>query len=973
MLYLDYETYSDVPIKDGGYKYTENSEVILATYAFDDGDVKVWDPSVNPLLPAELADYFASEGDALITAHNANFDRNVTKHALGFDVAIPRWRCTMMRAYSHGLPGGLDKLSEIFKLGDESKDKNGRALILLFCKPQKKPDGTMYRASRETHPEKWEQFIEYAKSDIRATRKLDAMLPKWNLTEQELKYWFLDQESNDRGVAIDLPLVHAALRAVDKEQKALKARTRDLTDEELQSTTQRDKTLEYILEAYGVSLPDLTLATINRRLDDPDLPKEVKELLLIRLQASTTSTAKYKAILKAATLDGRVKGMIQFRGAMRTGRDAGRVIQPQNFPSRDLLPQEQIDHAVDLVKLDALDLVFDNVMHATSSMLRGALVAAPGHKLVAADLSNIEGRYLAWAAGEEWKVQAFRDFDAGIGEDLYNVAYGRAFGISSAEVTKAQRQVGKVMELACFARETQVLTDAGYKAIVDVSVTDKLWDGVEWVTHKGLVPRGVKQVVNVDGINVTPAHSILTKGTWLPARQLALNPYTLRQALETGSENLPLSATRTAPQGVFGRLQYSARARILSRSPPLTYARGKLRAVLGVLKNNPVRPVNPTTDTQTSSRTRSTDESYSTEYRRAFLGVDQKAGTHSGAVEVFGSTLLGEILQQAEDFFWSTSCLLRDGIYLNYNLTESTLTGTTLRGIFGSSLTGRTATTNRRCSPFTKKSGSWRSVYDIALAGPRNRFTVKTNTGHLIVHNCGFEGGVGAFMTFSSAYGIDLSSLADKAYGTFPEEVLEEAHGFYDWTIKQKRPTFNMQEKVFVTCDCFKRLWRQAHPNVVGLWHGLRDAARDAIDSPNKVIKYGKFRVVRSGAWLRIAMPSGRMLCYPFPRTDDKGAVSFMGINQYTRKWERISTHGGKLVENVVQAGANDVFKHGQEVADNAGYKLVFPVHDELVTEVPDTDEYSAHGLEACMSVVPSWAEGLPLAAEGFESYRYRK
>ena len=115
------------------------------------------------------------------------------------------------------------------------------------------------------------------------------------------------------------------------------------------------------------------------------------------------------------------------------------------------------------------------------------------------------------------------------------------------------------------------------------------------------------------------------------------------------------------------------------------------------------------------------------------------------------------------------------------------------------------------------------------------------------------------------------------------------------------------------------------------------------------------------------------MLCYPFPRTDDTVAVSFMGINQDTRKWERISTHGGKLVENVVQAGANDVFKHGQEVADNAGYKLVFPVHDELVTEVPDTDEYSAHGLEACMSVVPSWAEGLPLAAEGFESYRYRK
>lgn len=684
MLYFDCETYSEVDIKHGGYKYTANCEVTIATYAFDDGPVLTWDATADPLMPSDLADYFESGG--LITAHNANFDRNVVNHALGFDIPVQRWRCTMARAYAHGLPGSLDKLSDIYRLGDKAKDKEGKTLLLFFCKPQKGKDGKAYRATAETHPEKWAKFLEYARRDIVSMRELDRLMPTWNMTDTELTYWYLDQDSNDRGVQIDVEFAEGALRAVDQAQKELKTRTRTLTDDELASTTQRDKTLQYILEAYGVSLPDLTVSTINRRLEDPDLPREVKELLLIRLQASTSSTAKYKAMLKAVNADGRVRGMIQFRGAMRTGRDAGRVIQPQNFPSRDLLPQDQIDQVVEFTKLDALDLYTDNVMHATSSALRSALIAKPGHKLVAADLSNIEGRYLAWLAGEEWKLQAFRDFDSGIGPDLYIMAYARAFGVDPTQVTKSNRGVGKVMELAL-----------------------------------------------------------------------------------------------------------------------------------------------------------------------------------------------------------------------------------------------------------------------------------------------GFEGGVGAFMTFSAAYSIDLAALADMAYDGFPVDVREESHEFYEWFLAQGRSTFGMTEKVFVTCDCFKRLWRQAHPATKGLWKGLQHLARDAIESPGKTLTYGKLKARRTGAWLRIVMPSGRSLCYPYPKVDDHGAVSFMGVNQYTRKWERISTHGGKLAENVTQAGANDVFKNGTLEADRDGYKLVFPVHDELVTEVLDKDDFTAEGLCAAMTRVPTWAKGLPLAAEGFEAYRYRK
>lgn len=684
---------------------------MIVTYAIDDGPVQVWDRTVTVVAPHDLM--LALTSDQLVTCHNSMFDRNVLKYCLGFDLPVERFRCNMVRAYLHGLPGSLDKLSEIFKLNSDAKDKRGKALIHLFCKPRKFshnllsidfPDTKSFkaavnalreqwvgRATRKTHPKEWQEFIEYAKSDITALRRLDSLIPKWNLTRSELAYWHLDQRRNDRGVAIDVGLAEACLRAVNKEQLTLKGRTQELTGFDgmgcgLESTSKRDAMLVYILEAYGVTLDNLKMDTLTRRIEDPDLPKEVKELLEIRLQVSTTSTSKYKSMLKAVNDDGRVRGLIQFAGAFRTGRDAGRTVQPQNFPSRDLMDEEDIEYGIKMLKLDAADLVFDNIMRLTSSCLRQTMVAAPGKKLVAADLSNIEGRYLAWAAEEDWKVEAFRLFDTGEGYDSYVLAYAAAMKVEPNTVTKPLRQIGKVMEL-------------------------------------GL----------------------------------------------------------------------------------------------------------------------------------------------------------------------------------------------------------------------------------------------------------GFGGGVGAFLTFAAVYGLDLDELARVAYDTLPEDLRKEAEGFYDWTVKMKRSTFGLSKDAFVTCDTFKRMWRTAHPMTVKLWEGLEDGAREAIQNPGRVVVYGRFKMQRTGQWFRILMPSGRALCYPYPKVDENGGISFMGSNIYTRKWERIKTHGGKIVENCVQAGARDVFKHGELEASNDGYDTIFPVHDELVTEVPDTDEYSVDGLVEAMTRVPPWATGLPLAAGGFEALRYKK
>lgn len=684
ILWFDTETYNDKPISHGTYAYTETCECMLATFAVDDGPVHVVDftKGETSLYLTELLE----DPDVEIIAHNAMFDRNVVRFALGVETDIKRWRCSMVKAMAHALPGGLDKLCDILGVNSElAKHKNGRELVLLFCKPRPKTFKGPRRATHETHPEKWSEFVAYAKADIDAMREVWRKLPAWNYKEQELALWHLDQLINDRGAAVDLDLVEAALAAVDDEQEELRDQIYDATDGDVTSATKRDQLLTHIVESYGVTLPDLKKSTLERRLEDPDLPESVKELIRIRLQAGMASTSKYKA-LKNGTTRGRIRGTIQFDGAKRTRRAAGRTFQPQNLPSRGLLPPEEITVGIDLLKLGAADMVFSNVMKLTSSTIRGCIVAPPGKKLVVSDLSNIEGRVLAWIAGETWKAQAFRDFDSGHGHDLYKLAYAKSFLVTPESVTKPQRSIGKVQELML-----------------------------------------------------------------------------------------------------------------------------------------------------------------------------------------------------------------------------------------------------------------------------------------------GYQGGVGAFVTGAATYGIDLEEMAEGAYNNIPSDIMDEAEGFYEWALKKNIPLFGLSRRAFTVCDSFKRAWRYSNSNIEALWHDVEDACRMAIRQPGTLHRIQALTIRRDGMWLRIRLPSGRFICYPSPQVDDKGGISYMGENQYTRKWERIKTHGGKLVENIVQSASRDVLFDTMPHIEAAGYAIVLHVHDEVVTECPDSDEFSAEGLSALLSAGHDWTEGLPLAAAGFEDYRYRK
>jgi DNA polymerase len=694
-LWLDCESYSECDLKKAGthaYAAHPSTEIMVVQWALDDGEPTVHDCTewkamdlANPPLELEL---LLEDPTVEIVAHNSMFDRTLIRHCWGIDVPVERWRDTMVAALAHGLPGALGKLGPVLGIPeDQQKDKRGRELIQLFCKPRPK-NQTLRRANRATHPKEWAEFVAYSRQDIPAMREVHRRLPVWNYRGGELDLWHLDQRINDRGFAVDLDLARAAIAATEREKARLKDATQDATDGLVDGPSKRDQLLAFILAEHGVDLPDMKADTLRRRMEDPELPDAVKLLIAIRLEATKTSTAKYKALEAAASPDGRLRNTLQFAGAQRTGRWAGRIFQPQNMPRpSNGFDEELQDLGIAALKEGYADAIGMDAMQLTADCIRGAIVAPEGKKLVVADLSNIEGRMLAFLAGEEWKLQAFRDFDAGVGEDLYKLAYARSFNVEPKTATGQKRQIGKVMELAL-----------------------------------------------------------------------------------------------------------------------------------------------------------------------------------------------------------------------------------------------------------------------------------------------GYEGGVAAFLTFAAVYRMDLAQLTDAVHLSAPKNALAAAYGIHDWAQKKGRNTFGLGTSTYVACEALKAMWREAHPATQALWKAAQDGVRDAIANPGVTFDIGEhLKARKDGAWLRLRLPSGRYLCYLQPKVGEKGEITYMGVNQYTRQWGRIKTYGGKLIENATQAAARDVMAAAMPTVEWAGFDIVLTVHDELITEAVDGDRLTHRELAALMSQVPAWAPGLPLAAAGFETYRYRK
>lgn len=273
-------------------------------------------------------------------------------------------------------------------------------------------------------------------------------------------------------------------------------------------------------------------------------------------------------------------------------------------------------------------------------------------------------------------------------------------------------------------------------------------------------------------------------------------------------------------------------------------------------------------------------------------------------------------------------------------------------------------------------------LYKVAYArsfniDPKDAVGQKRQIGKVMELGLGYEGGVAAFLTFAAVYRMDLERLADAVHSTASKEALAAGYRMHEWALKQpgmKALAKGLPQNVYVACEVLKAAWREAHAMTKALWKQAKDSTAAAIELPGTVFEIGEhLKVRRDGAWLRLRLPSGRYLCYLQPKVAEDGQISYMGVNQYTRQWTRIKTYGGKLIENATQAAARDVLAANMPTVDAAGYEIVLSVHDELITETPDDSRFSSDELARLMSVVPAWAEGLPLSAAGFETYRYRK
>ena len=454
-LWLDFETRSRSTLSAGVYQYVsaEGFAPLLLPWALDDEPISTWQYSER--IPRDLSDALRDPA-VEVWAHNAGFDRVVMRRSWP-DLCPPieRWRCTMIQAYEHGLPGSLDQLCELFHVSaDKAKIKDGKRLMHLFCKPNR----LGYFNDPVLSPREWQDFIRYAEHDVSAMRELQKLMPSINYPDNagEVALWHLDQRINDRGILVDIDYVEKALALVGRAKSVTDGAIRAQTDGHAATAQQRDALLDFIYGVYGIRLKDLTQDTVERTLGD-DPPEGLRLLLLTRLDGARAGVAKYKALQRwADARDHRVRGTAQFGGASRTMRNAGRGPQPHNL-ARPKVKHEELEGFIAAVKGDTLGLVYDpdrsvesakhSPMSYAAQAVRGAFVAPEGRVFAVSDLANIEGRIVAWLAGQDDLLAAFRAYDAGTGPDLYRVAYCEVFGGKPENVDKHGRALGKVIRL----------------------------------------------------------------------------------------------------------------------------------------------------------------------------------------------------------------------------------------------------------------------------------------------------------------------------------------------------------------------------------------------------------------------------------------------------------------------------------------------------------------------------------------------
>lgn len=443
-LAIDIETYSDVSLPDCGvhrYAASEQFEILLFAYSLNDEQTKIIDLASGEKMPDEIMKLLTDDS-VIKTAYNAAFERNCINRYFGLSLKPEGWRCTLVQASMLSLPLSLEGVGEALNL-DKKKMSEGKELIRFFCMPCKptKSNGGRTRNLPSDEPEKWELFKKYCIRDVDVEKQIRNKLAKFPIPDREQKLYCMDQRINDRGIMVDQELIgHAVACDLLYKETVTKKAYRISGLENPNSVAQ----LKDWLARKGIEIDSLAKAAVEELVENTE--GDVAEMMKLRLAMSKTSVKKYEAMERSVCPDGRVHGLLQFYGANRTGRWAGRLVQIHNLPQNHMEDLELARSIVKEGRYDLVELLYDSIPDVLSELIRTAFVAKPGCRFIVSDFSAIEARVMGYLAGEGWVMEEFR----GAGK-IYEQTASKMFHIPIEEITKGSpyRARGKVASLAC--------------------------------------------------------------------------------------------------------------------------------------------------------------------------------------------------------------------------------------------------------------------------------------------------------------------------------------------------------------------------------------------------------------------------------------------------------------------------------------------------------------------------------------------
>lgn len=937
---VDIETRSKADLPSvGSYRYAvdESTEILMIGVSTTEANAPVY-LHVPPQFetPDMLSDPEALEllrKADLVYCHNVYFEHALywAKGFGGVRITVDQWRCTAAMARKAGLPAKLEDLAKALGL-PQQKDPRGKTLIKKFSIPQ--ADGTF--VDPKSAPEDWLAFGEYCKRDVIAEKQAHRRLAAFELTGESLATFQFDLRMNLRGIPVNVTALRAAQKAIREVESRVTKEFQELTG---LNPTQRNRVLE-LLQGLGVQINDMqadTLATVQIASE--------KGREVIRLY----SLLSYAAVKKVDTMldwvcpkTGRMRGVMKYYGA-GTGRwsNSGPTIQNAKKATKEMraITKEAYAYLCRGGTAEGIDLVYGGVFEVIASSIRH-FVHVPGKEMLDGDYNAIEARIICWLAGQDDILQMWRT-----GQDLYKVMASKVYGVPVSLINSDQRDHGKRIELGCFEGDTPIVTKRGLVPIRYVTSRDRVWDGVDWVKTDGCVFQGCKKTLDLMGVRITPDHLIFSGKTWETAEYLAQNEGSRYLALATASESFESLGTPLGSEVGYSTFWSNALVVLQSiRSWLPTCTKGELLGVLDALGSKRDSGKRDTVDMLTWPQMTALEKGFLIVYPVAFLDatVLQMHSTQVMEDEEYAYSRNGEKTDESICDIYSRYL---GTINQNWRLIGSMLMGDMNRGTLDSLLEKRTLKTNGRFRFSKLGFWSWKRkfdtgksspVFDLLNCGPRNRFTIWTDRGPLIAHNCGYQMGPAKFLATCEAWGAACDvSLAERSVEAY----------------------------------------RSSHPKVVQYWYRLDEQARNAIETPGTT--FGPFVVKTLGGipFLLSRLPSGRQIAYPHPRIEvpdgmDRSQVTYWGQVKGVN-WGRVKLYGGKLAENITQGTAADIMAHGAIVAEQRGMPPFALIHDQGLAL--QENGHTADEFAVALADLPAWAKGLPIRVAAHQCDFYSK